>query len=88
MQISRIYSNNSDVFAPIEFNFGETADRLNVIYGEVHHPKDQKRDSHNLGKSTLIHLIDFLMLKGATQDHFLVKHLDRFADFVFLLRSL
>ena len=85
MQISRIYSNNSDVFAPIEFNFGETADRLNVIYGEVHHPKDQKRDSHNLGKSTLIHLIDFLMLKGATQDHFLVKHLDRFADFVFFI---
>jgi uncharacterized protein YydD (DUF2326 family) len=85
MQISRIYSNNDAVFMPIEFNFGSRADRLNVVYGEVHHPKDQKRDSHNLGKSTLIHLIDFLMLKGTSPDQFLVKNHDRFKDFVFYI---
>jgi uncharacterized protein YydD (DUF2326 family) len=85
MQIGRIYSNNDKVFAPIDFNFGESANRLNVIYGEVHHPKDQKRDSHNLGKTTLIHLIDFLMLKGTSPEQFLVKHSDRFKDFVFFL---
>jgi uncharacterized protein YydD (DUF2326 family) len=48
MQISRIYSNEPEVFNPIEFNCRVVANRLNVIYGEVHHPKDQKKDSHNL----------------------------------------
>ncbi len=85
MQISRIYSNRPAIFAPIDFNFGDHADRLNVIYGEVHQPRDQKRDSHNLGKTTLIHVIDFLMLKGMSPDHFLVKHIDRFKDFVFFI---
>lgn len=85
MQISRLYSNRPTVFEPIEFNWGSRADRINVIYGEVHQPRDQKRDSHNLGKTTLIHLIDFLMLKGMSPDHFLAKHQDRFKDFVFFI---
>jgi uncharacterized protein YydD (DUF2326 family) len=85
MQISRIYSNNTRVFSPIDFNFGETANRLNVVYGEVHHPRDQKKDSHNLGKTTLIHLIDFLMLRGTSPEQFLVKHAERFKDFVFFI---
>jgi len=85
MQIGRIYSNNARVFSPIEFNCREMADRLNVIYGEVHHPKDQKKDSHNLGKTTLIHLIDFLMLKGTSPEQFLIKHFERFKDFAFFI---
>jgi uncharacterized protein YydD (DUF2326 family) len=85
MQISRIYSNNGGIFSPIDFNCGVSANRLNVIYGEVHHPKDQKKDSHNLGKTTLIHLIDFLLLKGMSPDQFLVKHIERFNDFVFYI---
>jgi uncharacterized protein YydD (DUF2326 family) len=85
MQISRIYSNNSDLFEPIDFNLREHADRLNIIFGEVHHPKDKKRDSHNLGKTTLIYLIDFLMLKGTSPGQFLVKHRDRFAEFTFFI---
>jgi uncharacterized protein YydD (DUF2326 family) len=56
-----------------------------VIYGEVHHPKDQKKDSHNLGKTTLIHLIDFLMLKGTWPELFIVKHEERFKRFVFFI---
>jgi uncharacterized protein YydD (DUF2326 family) len=85
MQIGRIYSNNPAVFSPIDFNCRDTADRLNVVYGEVHRPKDQKKDSHNLGKTTLIHLIDFLLLKGTSPDQFLVKHTERFSDFVFFI---
>jgi uncharacterized protein YydD (DUF2326 family) len=88
MQISRLYSNQKAAFTPIDFNSGEHSDRLNVIYGEVHKPKDQKKDSHNLGKTTLIHLIDFLMLKGASPDQFLIKHQERFKDFVFFLEIL
>lgn len=85
MQISRVYSNKPDIFAPIEFNCEENATRLNIIYGEVRHPSDQKRDSHNLGKTTLLHLIDFLLLKGTSPEHFLVRNKERFEDFVFFV---
>jgi len=85
MQISRIYSNKPDVFTAIDFNCGEKASRLNVIYGEVRHPKDRNKDSHNLGKTTLLHLIDFLMLKGTSREHFLFRHKERFMDFTFFI---
>lgn len=85
MQISRLYSNLPEILSPIGFNHGANADRLNIVLGEVKHPKDRKKDSHNLGKTTLLQLIDFLMLKGWSQDSFLYKHRDRFADFVFYL---
>jgi uncharacterized protein YydD (DUF2326 family) len=85
MQISRLYSNLPDVFSPIDFNSGDRASRLNVIYGEVRHPSDQKRDSHNLGKTTLLHLIDFLLLKGTWPGQFLVKNKGQFKGFTFFI---
>lgn len=85
MQISQLYSNLPDILTPIVFNHGADANRLNVVLGEVKHPKDSKKDSHNLGKTTLLHLLDFLMLKGWSQDSFLYRHRDRFKDFVFYL---
>lgn len=85
MQLSRIYSNRPSVFAPVHFSHRENATRLNVVYGEVRHPADRKWDSHNLGKTTLLHLIDFLLLKGVTPDHFHVKNKDRFEGFTFYL---
>jgi uncharacterized protein YydD (DUF2326 family) len=51
----------------------------------VRHPSDKKRDSHNLGKTTLLHLIDFLLLKGMSPDHFLVRDKERFGDFIFFV---
>jgi len=85
MQISRIYSDKDDLFHPIDFNFGDHADRLNIIFGDVKKPKDKKRDSHNLGKTTLLHLIEFLMLKGTAPEQFLVKHQDRFLGLQFFI---
>lgn len=85
MQISRIYSNDDSRFQGIDFNFGADADRISVIFGDVKRPKDKKRDSHNLGKTTLLHLIDFLMLKGTSPEQFLVKHQDRFATLTFFI---
>jgi uncharacterized protein YydD (DUF2326 family) len=85
VQISRVYSNRPAVFAPITLNYGIEANHLNVIYGEVRRPSDKARDSHNLGKTTLLHLIDFLLLKGMSPDHFLQKHKDRFEGFVFFV---
>jgi uncharacterized protein YydD (DUF2326 family) len=38
-------------------------DGFNVIQAEITDRSDEKKDTHNLGKTLLIHLIDFLMLK-------------------------
>jgi uncharacterized protein YydD (DUF2326 family) len=73
------------LFEPVIFNHGLRAHRLNVVLGEVKHPRDKSRDSHNLGKTTLLHLIDFMMLKGLSSDHFLSKHQERFSKFTFFI---
>ncbi len=85
MQISRLYSNHDEVFTPIEFNFGEDATCLNAVLGEIRHPSDDARDSHNLGKTTLLHLIEFLMLKGMSPGHFLAKNKSLFVGFEFFI---
>lgn len=86
MQLSRLYSNQDNLLEPIEFNSGERTNTLNVIFARVRVPKDRKRHSHNLGKTTLIHLLDFLLLTDISGGwHFLSKHADRFESFVFYL---
>lgn len=80
MKLSKIYSNFNDIFKPILFNEG-----FNVIIGKVKKPKDKEKDSHNLGKTLLIYLIDFLLLRKLTAEFFLKKHFDLFKDFVFFL---
>lgn len=57
MKLSRIYANKS--FKNIRFNEG-----MNIILGEVSDRENLDLDSHNLGKSILIEVIDFLLLKG------------------------
>jgi uncharacterized protein YydD (DUF2326 family) len=85
MQISGVYSNHPEIFLPVRFNYGLDAQELNVVLGEVRRPADKKRDSHNLGKTTLLNLIDFLMLKGVSPGNFLIKHQERFKPFVFYI---
>ena len=86
MQLNRLYSNLDDLFTPIHFNAAKNASLLNVILAEVHRRKSKKSDSHNLGKTTLIGLIDFMLLKEiAGSEHFLAKHKDRFDNFVFYM---
>lgn len=79
MKISKIYSNKPDHFTPILLNPG-----LNVIFAEVKFPKDSEKDSHNLGKSTLIGVIDFLLLKQFSHTFF-QKNQVRFAGFEFFI---
>jgi uncharacterized protein YydD (DUF2326 family) len=84
MKLSKIYSNNDDVFKPILFNEG-----FNVIYGKVKKPKDSDKDSHNLGKTILIHLIDFLLLKKLNKrQHFLLRNAKLFRGLEFYLEIL
>lgn len=80
MKLSKIYSNYPKVFLPINFNDG-----LNVVFGKVLHPTNNLKDSHNLGKSTLIELIDFLLLKENLTTHFLEVNKIRFTNHVFFL---
>lgn len=87
MQLSRLYSNEKTLFSDITFNSLENSKILNVIFAKVTRPKAKERDSHNLGKTTLVYLIDFAMLRNISGDFtfFLVKHAARFANWVFFL---
>ena len=86
MQLSRLYSNKPSLFEPIEFNRGFESNVLNVIYGAVTDLSDDSKDSHNLGKSTLIHVIDFMFLKSISgSNHFFETHQDRFKGLVLFL---
>ncbi|MEE9343114.1 MAG: DUF2326 domain-containing protein [Gammaproteobacteria bacterium] len=80
MKLSRLYSNKSDLFEPIDFISG-----LNVVMAEIRMPENRDKDTHNLGKSTLGRILDFCFLVGKNKNFFLFKHLDLFQDFVFFL---
>ena len=68
MRLSKIYTNLPNYFKPIEFNNG-----LNVVLGKITNLKDKNRDSHNLGKSLLIDVIDYCLLKQVHPNHFINK---------------
>jgi uncharacterized protein YydD (DUF2326 family) len=80
MKLSRLYSNRPEVFQSVEFSAG-----LNVVIAEIRVPENRKKDTHNLGKSTLGRMLDFCFLAGRDAKFFLFKHLDKFKDFVFFL---
>jgi len=58
MKLSKLYCNKEN-FKNIRFQSG-----LNVVYADVKTKIDDSKNSHNLGKTILIELIDFLLLKG------------------------
>jgi uncharacterized protein YydD (DUF2326 family) len=80
MKLSRLYSNKPQLFAPIDFVGG-----LNVVIAEIRLPENRKKDTHNLGKTTLGRLLDFGFLATRDNKFFLFKHLDIFKDFIFFL---
>ena len=79
MKLSRLYTNNN-LFKPLEFNPG-----LNVVLAEIRLPENKKKDTHNLGKTTLGRLLDFCFLAKMGHGFFLFKHKDLFENFVFYL---
>lgn len=80
MKLSKLYSNNQSLFTDIKFNPG-----FNLILGEIRERNNKKIDTHNLGKTKLLELIDFCFLKERTKEFFLFKHIDIFNSFVFYL---
>lgn len=80
MKLFRLYSDHPDKFAPVDFVSG-----LNVVLAEIRLPENRKRDTHNLGKTTLGRMLDFGFLAGRDAKFFLFKHIELFSDFVFFL---
>ncbi|MBF0396732.1 MAG: DUF2326 domain-containing protein [Desulfobacterales bacterium] len=83
MKLSKLYANQPH-FKNIKFNPG-----FNVIYADVK-TKDNNRNSHCLGKSLLIDLIDFLLLKKIKKNHPFYKTTNEagysiFNDYIFYL---
>lgn len=68
MKLSKLYTNSDKYFTPIVFNDG-----LNIVRGKITNFSEKKRDSHNLGKTLLIDVIDFCLLKQLTGSHFTKK---------------
>lgn len=60
-------------------------DGLNVVLGKVCQRDDIQKDSHNLGKSTLIDLLDFMLLKELSKDHYFKKYNTLFENHIFYL---
>lgn len=80
MKLSKLYSNQTDKFDPIVFTEG-----LNVVMAEIRLPENRKKDTHNLGKTTLGKIIDFCLLSSRDNRLFLFKHHDIFKCFTFFL---
>ncbi len=80
MKLSKLYCNYEDKFPTIVFNSW-----LNIIFWHISDLSQKDRDSHNLWKTTLLHLIDFMLLKEVKSNFFLKNH-QQFNDFVFFLQ--
>lgn len=79
MKLVKLYCNDSR-FRTIVFNNG-----LNVVLGKVRRRNDTHKDSHNLGKSTLVELLDFMFLKEITKNHFFKQYSTKFLSHVLYL---
>lgn len=81
MKLSHLYTNNDSVFTPIKFR-----EDLNVVIARIQHPSDDDKSSHCLGKTLIIDVIDFCLLKAVgKKDHFLKTKEDLFRNFIFFL---
>ncbi len=84
MKLSKLYTNQAN-FKNIKFNTG-----FNVIFADVK-TKDNTKHNHNLGKTFLIDIIDFLLLKKVVKkSNKLFKNIGKdkksiFIDYVFFL---
>nr|DAU88746.1 MAG TPA: putative ATPase [Caudoviricetes sp.] len=77
MKLVQLYSNH-DTFKTIKFSSG-----FNLILGKITDKENLDKDCHNLGKSTLVELIDFMLLKEIDKKHFLKQK--EFKNHVFYL---
>src|SRR4051794_21378062 len=77
MKLSWLYSDDPR-FKEIKFKDG-----LNVIFGHVQ--DENSHDPHNLGKSALVHLIDFMLLKEVKKGNYFYNKKKVFKNHTFYL---
>ncbi|MCP4656166.1 MAG: DUF2326 domain-containing protein [bacterium] len=80
MKLRALYSNDPARFPRINFRDG-----LNVVFARVRDFSLKSRDSHNLGKTFLINVLDFPLLATIDKNHPYRIHGELFGDFVFFL---
>lgn len=81
MKLSQLYANKR--FKNIVFNDG-----INLVLAKVTKKLDLNKDSHNLGKTTLIAVIDFMLLKEIKEEHIFKTYQEEFSGYVFFLEIL
>ena len=81
MKLSQLYANKN--FKKIVFNDG-----LNLVLAKVTKVLDAGTDSHCLGKTTLIEVLDFMLLSNNDKENIFVKHKNKFSDYEFYLEIL
>ncbi len=84
MKFVRLYSNRPKIFPPITFRLTG----INMVIARVKRADNADLSSHNLGKTLLAHMLDFMLLKEVDKEFFLRKHADRFNGFIFFLEVL
>lgn len=83
MKLVSLYCSDPQLFPDIHFEDG-----FNVVYAEVTDPHADDRDSHNLGKTFLITVIDFALLGTVDKNHDFRKHGYLFESLTFYLEFL
>lgn len=78
MKFIKIYSNNP-LFKTVVFHDG-----VNIVMGRIKNPANMNKDSHNIGKTKLLELLNFLLLAEVNKNFFLIKN-SCFKDDVFYL---
>jgi uncharacterized protein YydD (DUF2326 family) len=88
MKLSKLYCNDSQ-FKNITFHLNG----LNVIYADVITEISDRKNSHNLGKTKLAELIDYLLVKEIDKKSFLLRATEKtgrlaFSNHIFYLEIL
>lgn len=79
MKLLKLYSNKN--FHNIQFS----ENGLNVVLGNITDKTVKEKDTHNLGKSLLCELIDFMLLKKITKKSYFLTQDENFEGYVFFL---
>ena len=77
MKLSKLYTNKNN-FKTIEFNDG-----VNIIIGRIDFPENKISNAHNLGKTIIVRLIDYLLLKDTNKGGYFDGK--TFEDYIFFL---
>jgi uncharacterized protein YydD (DUF2326 family) len=81
IKLSKLYCNKPDVFPDVPFHDG-----LNIVFASISNETNENNThSHSVGKTTLLEVIDYLLIKEAKKGFFLKEHAKLFSGYDFYL---